>query len=403
MGPLAGIRVLDLTTVMMGPSATQALAEMGAEVMKVEGPGGDPVRGVGPMRNPGMGPLFLNTNAGKRSLAIDLKHQGARDAFLRLAATADVVAYNIRPAAAARLGLSYEAVARGRPEVVYAGMFGYGQDGPYAARPAYDDLIQGAALLPWLVARAGEGVPRYVPSAMADRVVGLAAVGAICAALVHRARTGEGQRVDTPMFETMVRFVLGDHLGGLSFDPPLDGGGYKRLLTPERKPYRTADGYICALLYGDREWRNFYAATGRAAQFAADPRLANMGTRNENIGALYAEVAAEFETRTTAEWEALLERADIPFTTMHDLSSILEDPHLSAIGFFAPEQHPSEGALIRMRSAGTWSRTQPAFERGAPRYGEHSAAILAEAGLDGDEIAALAQAGAIVDARGRDD
>ncbi len=397
MGPLAGVRVLDLTTVMMGPSATQSLAEMGADVMKVEAPGGDPVRGVGPMRNPGMGGLFLNANAGKRSLAIDLKRPAARDAFMRLVATADVLAYNVRPAAMARLGLAYEDVARIRPGLVYAGMFGYGQDGPYAGRPAYDDLIQGASLLPWLVARAGEGVPRYVPSAMADRIVGLHAVAAICAALVHRERTGEGQRVDTPMFETMVRFVLGDHLGGLSFDPPLDAGGYKRLLTPERKPYRTLDGYICALLYGDGEWRRFYAAIGQPDRCTADPRLANVGVRTENIGALYGEVAAVFATRTTAEWAALLEAADIPFTTMHDLSSIFEDPHLRAIGFFEGVQHPSEGALTAMRSAGRWSRTPPGFVRGAPRYGEHSAAILNEAGLARDEIAALAAAGAIVD------
>jgi crotonobetainyl-CoA:carnitine CoA-transferase CaiB-like acyl-CoA transferase len=398
MGPLAGIRILDLSTVMMGPSATQTLAEMGADVIKVEAPGGDPLRGVGPGRNPGMGALFVNANNGKRSLAIDLKQPAARDALLRLAATADVLAYNVRPQAMDRLGLSYEAVSRMRPDIIYAGMFGYGQDGPYASRPAYDDLMQGAALIPWLIARSSDGVPRYVPNALADRVVGMAAVAAMLGALVHRERTGAGQRVDTPMFETMVRFVLGDHMGGLTFDPPLDGGGYPRLLAPERKPYRTADGYICALLYADKQWRNFYAAIGQPDRCRTDPRLATMGSRTEHIRALYGEVAAEFVSRTTAEWATLLEAADVPFTTMHDLSSIFEDPHLRAVGFFVPEDHPSEGRLVGTRAAGRWSLTQPEYARGAPRYGEHSAMVLAEAGLDAAEIGALTASGAVVDA-----
>ena len=396
-GPLAGIRVIDLTTVMMGPSATQALAEMGADVIKVEAPGGgDPVRGVGPRRNPGMGALFMNANRGKRSLAIDLKRAAGRDALLRLAATADVLAYNVRPQAMARLGLGYAHVAAVRPDIVYAGMFGYGQDGPYAARPAYDDLIQGAALIPWLFAEAGGGEPRYVPVAMADRVVGLTAVAHICAALLHRERTGEGQQVDVPMFETLARLVLADHMGGLSFDPPLDGGGYPRLLAPERRPYRTADGHICALLYNDKQWRGFFAAIGQPERWATDPRLASMGSRNEHIAALYAELGAVFAGRRTAEWAALLEAADIPFTPMHDLSTVFEDPHLAATGFFQAEQHPTEGALRRTRPAGHWSRTQPGPPGPAPRYGEHSAAVLREAGLDEDAINGLLRDGTVV-------
>ncbi|MGI4943910.1 MAG: CaiB/BaiF CoA transferase family protein [Janthinobacterium lividum] len=394
-GPLAGIRVVDLTTVMMGPSATQALAEMGADVMKVEAPGGDPIRGVGPARHPGMGGLFINANSGKRSIGIDLKRPEGRDALLRLLGTADVLAYNVRPQAMARLGLSYAAVAAVRPGIVYAGMFGYGQDGPYAARPAYDDLIQGAALIPWLMARSGNGEPRYVPNAIADRVVGLTAVAVICAALLHRERTGEGQQVDVPMFETMVRLALADHMGGLTFEPPLDAGGYPRLLTPERRPYRTRDGYICALLYNDKQWRAFHAAIGQAERWAADPRGASMGSRNEHIGALYAEVSAVFAERTTAEWARLLEAADIPFTPMHDLSSILEDPHLVASGFFVGQHHPSEGRLRRTRPSERWSRSQPPLPGPAPRYGEHSAAILREAGLAEDAIATLLRDGAV--------
>ena len=207
-GPLHGLRVLDLTNTLMGPYATQTLADMGADVVKVESPGGDPVRGLGPFRNPGMGAIFLQVNRGKRSLVLDLKQEAGRDALLTLAARADLLVYNMRPQVMARLGIGYEAVAAVKPDIVYAGLFGFGQDGPLAARPAYDDLIQGAAALPSLAVQAGGAAPRYVPLALVDRVVGLYGVGAIMAALWHRERTGEGQRLDIPMFETMASLVL---------------------------------------------------------------------------------------------------------------------------------------------------------------------------------------------------
>ncbi|MDP3545799.1 MAG: CoA transferase [Phreatobacter sp.] len=395
MGPLAGIRILDLTTVMMGPSATQVLAEMGADVVKVEAPGGDPVRYIGPARHHGMAALFLNANGSKRSIVMDLKSEGGRRALLTLCEGADVLAYNIRPQAMARLGLGYEDVRAVKPDIIYAGMFGYGQDGPYAARPAYDDLIQGAALLPHLIARAGDGTPRYVPAAIADRIVGLAAVGAVNAALFHRQRTGQGQRVDVPMFETMVGLTLGDHLGGLTFDPPIGEGGYQRLLSPERRPYRTKDGYICALVYNDKQWKSFYAATGRAEAHDADPRLASIKTRTDNIDALYAEVATEFLSRTTAEWMALLEKADIPFVPVHDFETIMEDPHLKAVNFMPVVDHPSEGAIRKIQPAGTWSATQPEPHRPAPRLGEHTVELLREAGLSEADIDGLIAAGAV--------
>ena len=395
MGPLAGVRILDLTTVMMGPSATQGLAELGADVIKVEAPGGDPVRYIGPARHHGMGALFLNANGSKRSIVLDLKSEGGRAALLRLCEGADVLAYNIRPQAMARLGLGYDDVRAVRPDILYAGMFGYGQEGPYAARPAYDDLIQGAALLPFLIARAGDGTPRYVPAAIADRVVGLAAVWAISAALYHRQKTGEGQRLDVPMFETMVGLTLADHLGGLTFDPPLGEGGYQRLLSPERRPYRTRDGFICALVYNDKQWKSFYEATGRADEFGSDPRLVSIKTRTEHIDALYAEVAAIFRERSTAEWMDLLERADIPFVPVHDFGSILEDPQVQAVNLLPVVDHPSEGRIRKIQPATRWSKTQAVPHRPAPRLGEHTRALLAEVGFSDGEIDRLAAEGAI--------
>lgn len=315
--------------------------------------------------------------------------------LLRLAAEADVLVYNVRPQAMARLGLSWEEVSAINPRIVYAGVFGYGQDGPYADKPAYDDLIQGACGLPHLIARAGDGTPRYVPTALSDRVVALAAVGAIAATLVNRERTGRGQRVDIPMMETMTGFVLGDHLGGLTFEPPLDAGGYGRQLSPDRRPYRTRDGYVCALVYNDKQWNAFLAAIGREDLPKKDPRFAGFAARIANIDHVNAELARIFETRTTAEWLALLEAADVPVMPMNDLQGLLSDPHLAATGFFRTVEHPSEGRIRDMRVAATWSATQPAPSRLAPRLGEQGAEILREAGFDDTRIRELIERGAV--------
>jgi crotonobetainyl-CoA:carnitine CoA-transferase CaiB-like acyl-CoA transferase len=392
MGPLQGIKVIDMTTVLMGPYATQMLGDYGADIIKVESLEGDVTRLIGPTRHPGMGPVFLNTNRSKRSICLDLKKVAGRDAVLRLIASTDVLVYNVRPQAMVRLRLGYEEVSKVNPRLIYAGVFGFGQDGPYAAKPAYDDLIQGATGLPALMAQTGDGVPRYVPNALVDRIVGLTAVGAICAGLVHRDRTGRGQRLDIPMFETMASFVMGDHMGGLTYEPPLDKGGYARHLSRDRRPYQTSDGYICVIVYNDKQWENFFQATGRD-DLRRDSRFATFAGRAVNIDMVYGELARIFETRTTTEWTELLTKADVPVMPMHDLESILHDEHLVATGFFPVVEHPTEGPIRNMKVSATWSETPAESVRLAPRLNEHGAEILREAGFTAHEIATLVREG----------
>jgi crotonobetainyl-CoA:carnitine CoA-transferase CaiB-like acyl-CoA transferase len=394
MGPLHGIRIIDMTSVLMGPFASQTLGDMGADVIKVEAPAGDLVRQIGPARHGDMGPIFLNTNRNKRSVVLDLKHPEGIQVLKHLLKDADVLMYNVRPQAMARLGLGHDAVAAINPRIVYAGLFGFGQDGPYAARPAYDDLIQGAATLPHLIARATGGIPRYVPTAMADRIVGQTAVGAILASLIARDRTGRGDRVDIPMFETMVAFVLGDHMGGLTYEPPLDGGGYARQLSPERRPYRTKDGYICALVYNDKQWEGFLKGIGRESLPKEDARFATFAERSRNIDHVYGWLAKVFEGRSTAEWMKLLEHADVPFMPMHDLLSVLDDEHLKATGFFQTVEHPTEGTIRSMRMPPQWQENTAAEARPAPRLGEHTVDVLRESGFGAEEIERLLATGA---------
>ena len=386
-GPLSGVRVLDLTTVVMGPFAAQILAELGADVIKIEPHEGDNMRHAGPMRNAGMGYMFLNLNRGKRGIVLDLKRPEGRGALMRLAARADVLIYNVRPQAMARLGLSYEDVRTANPRIVYVGAYGYSQRGPYAAKAAYDDLIQGAAAIPWLASRNGEA-PRYAPVNLADRLTGLHAVYAVTSALFHRERSGEGQEVEVPMFESVAHFVLGDHSAGLTYDPPIAEPGYARLLA--RRPYATRDGYICVLVYNDKQWKSFFDAIGRP-DMMADERYSSQGNRARHIADIYDVLADLIKTRTTAEWTALFEKADLPVSAMNSIEDLVHDPHLAASGFFATENHPTEGKLFAPRTPTHWAKSQPEPLRPAPRLGEHSAQVLREAGYSDAEIAELAR------------
>lgn len=397
-GSLEGVRVIDLTSVVMGPYTTQILGDYGADIIKVEAPSGDTTRQVPPMRHAGMGSTFLQMNRNKRSIALDLKRPEAREALLALVASADVFVSNIRPKALARLGLSPDTLLARNPRLVVASLVGFGQDGPYAADPAYDDLIQGLTAVPSMLVDAGSAEPHYVPLSFNDRAVGLSAAIAILAALLHRDRTGQGQAVEVPMFETMVQATLGDHMGGLTFEPALGPPGYKRQLNPERRPYRTSDGYVCAVIYTDKHWQAFARIIGRPDLMREDERFANLGSRTVHAEAVYALIRQSMPSRTTAEWLTLLQEGDIPAARMHTLDSIVEDPHLTATGFFRISDHPSEGPIREMAVPTRWSATPPGPPRPAPQLGQHSAEILREAGLPAGEIEALLTIKAMVQA-----
>ncbi|MFA5664525.1 CaiB/BaiF CoA transferase family protein [Castellaniella sp.] len=401
-GPFKGIRVLDMSTVLMGPYASQMMADMGADVIKIEPPQGDVMRKVGPMRHDGMGALFLHVNRGKRSIVLDLKVPAGLDVLRRMLVDADVLLYNLRPHSMERLGLGYEAVARINPRLIYLGTFGFGEAGRYAGRPAFDDLIQGAIGLPSLMHAAGTDVPRYVPANIADRTVGLHAVAVLGGALYHREKTGRGQRIDIPMFETMVNHLLGDHLAGQSFDPPLGPAGYPRLLASNRRPYRTRDSYVCAMIYNDPQWIRFLSAIGRSELWGTDPRLADMNTRTQHAEALQTMLGEIFLERTTQAWLALLEQADIPCMPLHTVDTLLQDPHLADVGLFEWTEHPTEGRLRQIGVPTRWSDSQPEPGTPAPRAGEHSLEILQELGCTAVEIEELMRSGAAAGVPGAD-
>lgn len=393
-GPLANVRVLDLTSVLMGPYATQMLGDMGADVIKVESPEGDVTRQLWPYRHRGMGHMFMNTNRNKRSVSLDLKRSEARQAVLALTATADVLVYNIRPNAMMRLGLSYEEVREVNPRIIYVGAFGYSQRGPYAARPAYEDLIQGAIGLPSLFLQQGAQEPHYAPINLVDRAVGQQITSAVGAALYFREKSGKGQRIDVPMFEHMLALVMGEHLGGAGFVPRVDPPGYSRILTPERRPFATRDGNICVLIYNDKQWRAFFALVGKPGLMDEDPRFTTTTARSQHYAAVNRMVADELRQRTTDAWLADLEKADIPAQRMNDLEDILADEHLTQIGYFTEHDHPTEGRIRTTAVPSEWSECDPGYRLHAPQLGEHTREVLREAGLDDAKIDALIKNGA---------
>ena len=387
-GPLAGIRVIEVAIAVLGPVAAQVLGDMGAEVIKVETPEGDPMRQIGPARNPGMAAYFLNVNRNKKSVVLDLKRPAARAAMLRLAATADVFLHNMRPGAAARLGIDYRAVAAANPRIVYAWASGWRPDTPAAERAAFDDVIQGESGLAALNGGVG-GEPRYVPMVVGDKVSGQVLAGAVAMALFARERTGKGQEVHVPMMETMAAFNLVDHLWHGVFGEPEKGLGYPRMLTPYRRPYATRDGHVCLLATTDRQWRNLFEAMD-CPELALDPRFATIAGRTDNIDALYTLLAERMRGRTTAEWRERLDRFDVPSGVVNDLPGLLADPYLNETGFFRQVEHPTEGTLTTTAIPVSFSQTPGSIRLPPPRLGEHNAEILGGLGYDAAEIEEIA-------------
>ena len=361
IGPLAGVRVLDLTSVGMGPYATQILGDMGAEVVKVESPEGDVFRYTEPSLHPGMSAVYLNLNRNKRTVTLDMKQQGDKDRFLSLLDESDVFVTNVRPKALARLGLGYEQLSVRNPRLIYCAAVGFGQAGPYAGRPAFDDIIQAMSGIADLQGRNGDR-PRYVNTIVADKVAGLTVAYAIPMALYEREKSGLGQYIEVPMFETLVSFTLIEHLAGATFEPQFGQMGYGRVLSEYRRPYRTTDGFIALLPYTDTQWARFFMLADRP-DLATDTRFQLAENRSRNFDMLYAALSEIVLGHSTAHWLKVLESADIPHSTVNTIESLVDDPHLKAVGFFGRVEHPTEGPLRTLGIPTKFSRTPGSVKR----------------------------------------
>jgi crotonobetainyl-CoA:carnitine CoA-transferase CaiB-like acyl-CoA transferase len=385
-GPLAGIRVIDLTQVVLGPFATQVLGDMGADVIKVESPAGDQTREIGPSRTRGMGSYYANLNRNKRSIVLDLKRKPAMDALWTLIEGADVFVHNMRIAAMERLGLGYAAVAARNPRIVYACATGFRQGSRMQESPAYDDLIQGMSGMAALNA-GPDGAPRYFPTVAADKITGHVLASMIAMALVHRERTGQGQDVHVPMMETMLNFLLPEHLWYETIGEGERGMGYPRMLTPYRRPFATKDGFLCVIAVSDAQWRGMFAAMG-LPELIDDPRYCSVYARAQNVEAVYELLAEGLKQRTSAEWTDVLTRADIPNGPANTLPDLLRDAYLQETGFFQTMQHPAEGEVTVTAVPTAFSATPGGVRRLWPTLGQHTREVLQEAGLSDDAIAA---------------
>lgn len=381
-----------MTSVVLGPWACQMLADMGADVVKIEQPRGDSNRTLGASRSPGMGALYLTCNRNKRSIVLDLRVPGARDALLAMVKNADVFIHNNRPQVMTKLGLEYADMKAVNPRIIYCGAYGYAKKGPYGALGALDDSIQaasGVAMLNKMVL----GEPRYLPTIVADKTTALTVVYGVLAALFHRERSGEGQELEVPMFETMVNYVMAEHLWGMTFDPPKGAPGYVRLMSHHRKPYKTLDGYIAILPYLDAHWEKFCRLTGRP-ELIDQERFRTLADRVRNIDDTYQITGEIMATKTTAEWLRIFDRSGVPMIVVNTLEDLVErDPHLQATGFWQFQDHPTEGRLRMPSFPVNFGSTPASIYRHAPRLGEHTTEVLKEAGLSEADIAALTASG----------
>jgi len=376
---LEGLRVLDLSSVILGPMAAQYLGDMGADVIKVEAPEGDITRSIGPRRHEGMGALFMANNRNKRSIVLDLKCPDAQAVLRAMVAQADVLLHSIRAPAAHRLGLSWEVLSEVNPRLVLCHVTGFGDDGPYSDRPAYDDIIQALSGIAMLQ-RIAAGEPRYVPSIIGDKITAVHAALAVMLALFHRERSGVGQMIKLPMMETLVAFTAAEHLGGCIFEPAQGEIGYTPVRQGLRRPLRTKDGWICLLPYTDAHWQRFLTIA-RRPDLANDPNWATLAGRQKDLPGLWRTVSDMLLERTSAEWLDVLLSADIPVAVVNDLEDLLDDPHLVATGFWQMHEHPTEGMLRLPTSPLGLRATPPTIRRLPPRLGEHTAEVLKEFGL----------------------
>lgn len=392
-GPLDGIRILDLTSVLMGPYCTQIMADLGADVIKVESPDGDTSRYVGPTRTKGRSGMFTNLNRGKRGIVLDLRQEKGRDLCLKLAAKADIVLHSMRKPAIEKLGLDYAAVSAVNPGVIYASLYGYGRDGRYSGRPAYDDTIQGVSGLAMLQAEINPE-PQYVTTVIGDKVSALSGAYAIMAALFHRQRGGGGQEIEVPMFEIMASFLLIEHIAGAIYDPPMGPPVYTRAVTPFRRPYKTQDGYVSVLVYNDKQWRRFTELAQRP-DLAADERFRSQANRSANMADFCSIVAQILAQRTSAEWLDLLDKAEIPCARLNSTADLYTDPHLADVDFFKTLEDPRDGMLRMPAHPVRFSATPAGFSQAAPMLGEHTEDVLRELGLSVAELDELEAGGAI--------
>ena len=384
--PLSGFRVIDLTTVLFGPYAAQLLGDLGADVIKVEAPEGDVTRNLGPARSRGMGAGFLGVNRNKRSVVLDLKREAAKAALWRLIDTADVFMHNIRPQKIAALGFTPDAVIERKSDIVYGSFHGYLEEGPYAGRPAYDDVIQSeSGIAATFAARDGE--PALAPFVAADKSAGLLATTGLTAALIQKLRTQRAVYMEIGMFESMVGYTLLEHQYGTIFEPADGVAGYPRAISPQRKPHKTRDGYICLLAYTDKQWASFWHIAERP-EMLDDPRYADIATRTRNIDALYASAGAVLADHPTQWWLDQLRAAEVPCGPVNTFDDLYRDEHLNAIDFFRATEHPTEGSLRLMDTGLRFNREALPVRQLPPAMGEHSEAVLREAGLSSDEIRA---------------